>query len=114
MFGGSGLAVGNAEGDGDGDGVDLLPPNKPACAAGVVAAKAATVPATTMSERMRRFIIPYVAYDDALADSSSFVNSGTIANASPTTSKSENSPMAAEASLLIATIVPAERMPTLC
>jgi hypothetical protein len=35
--GGSGLAVGNADGTGDGVGVPLLPPPKrPACAAGVV------------------------------------------------------------------------------
>jgi hypothetical protein len=37
--GGSGLAVGNAEGDGDGLGVpDCFPPKSPACADGVVAA----------------------------------------------------------------------------
>jgi hypothetical protein len=39
MLGGSGLAVGSAEGEGDGLGVaDFLPPKSPACAEGVVAA----------------------------------------------------------------------------
>jgi hypothetical protein len=38
-LGGSGLAVGNAEGDGDGLGVlaCFFPPKRPACALGVVA-----------------------------------------------------------------------------
>ena len=39
---------------------------------------------------------------------------GDDANASPTTSRSENSAIGAAASLLIATIVPDARMPTLC
>ena len=33
-LGGSGLAVGSAEGEGEGDGVEDLPPNNPACAEG--------------------------------------------------------------------------------
>ncbi len=47
MLGGSGLAVGKAEGDGDGLGVAFFPPKRPACALGVVDATPIAQPAKT-------------------------------------------------------------------
>jgi hypothetical protein len=58
-LGGSGLAVGNAEGEGDGDGELFFPPPKsPAWALGVVAATAVTQPTAINNRSANRFKRP--------------------------------------------------------
>jgi len=110
----SGVAVG--AGDADGVGLGAGFPAAPAgCEENAPAIKTIAPAAKRADKRKRITSSSFGGYAwAAFASRTSLVSSGTIANASPTTSRSAKSAIGTPASLLIATIVAAVRMPTLC
>ncbi len=117
MFGGSGVAVGIGAGEGEGVGAGLATAAPQHSAASNDTSKKICFKMSSLSSfrlARRKRLGLRDCHACAFACVTNSVSAGTMAKRSPTTSRSANSPIGTPASRLIATMVPALCMPTLC